>query len=144
MLAESVSSHPLAGQAQACGRLTQVDGPEGPTAPVVTTGSTQKKLDYISIILAPVHAILLCIKKKSPNCTCHPLRSAAVHGVFFAGQDGDRLSTANERQYSSSRAPVTDKQNATSSRVSSLQMTPTHSHSSRSSSSRSSCNEICS
>ena len=30
-------SHPLAGQAQACGRLTKADGPEGPMAPVETT-----------------------------------------------------------------------------------------------------------
>ena len=55
------------------GRLTQADGPEGPTTPVVTTGS-REKLDYISrfahIILAPVHAILLCIvpMKKTSNC----------------------------------------------------------------------------
>ena len=27
--------HPLAEQAQACGRLTQADGPEGPIAPIV-------------------------------------------------------------------------------------------------------------
>ena len=31
-------SHPLAGQAQACGRPTQVEGPGGPMAPVVATG----------------------------------------------------------------------------------------------------------
>ena len=31
-------SHPLAGQAQACGHPTQVDGPGGPIAPVVATG----------------------------------------------------------------------------------------------------------
>ena len=30
-------SHPLAEQAQACGRLTKADGPEGPMAPVETT-----------------------------------------------------------------------------------------------------------
>ena len=68
MLVGSVSPHPLAEQAQACGRLTQVDGPEGPIAPVVTTGyyfCSKKNLDYISrfmhIIFAPVRAILLCI-----------------------------------------------------------------------------------
>ena len=33
-----LQSHPLAGQAQACGRPTQVDGPGGPMAPVVATG----------------------------------------------------------------------------------------------------------
>ena len=31
-------SHPLAEQAQACGRLTKAEGPEGPMAPIVTTG----------------------------------------------------------------------------------------------------------
>ena len=30
--------HPLAGQAQACGRLTKAEGPEGPMAPAATTG----------------------------------------------------------------------------------------------------------
>ena len=52
MLVESVSPHPLAEEAQACGRLTQVDAPEGPIALL------KKKLDYISrlmpIILAPI------------------------------------------------------------------------------------------
>ena len=33
-----LQSHPLAGQAQACGHPTQVDGPGGPMAPVVATG----------------------------------------------------------------------------------------------------------
>ena len=32
-----LQSHPLAGQAQACGHPTQVDGLEGPMAPVVAT-----------------------------------------------------------------------------------------------------------
>ena len=31
-------AHPLAEQAQACGRLTEAEGPEGPIAPIVTTG----------------------------------------------------------------------------------------------------------
>ena len=35
-------SHPLAGQAQACGRLTQAEGPEDPIAPVGTSGSHKK------------------------------------------------------------------------------------------------------
>ena len=42
-----LQSHPLAGQAQACGRATQVDGPGGPMAPVVATGwyhCSKKKL----------------------------------------------------------------------------------------------------
>ena len=33
-----LQSHPLDGQAQACGQTTQVDGPGGPMAPVVATG----------------------------------------------------------------------------------------------------------
>ena len=40
---ESCSPHPLAGQAQACGRLRQEEGPEGAIAPVVTTGGYKKK-----------------------------------------------------------------------------------------------------
>ena len=39
---ESHNPHPLAEHAQACGRLTQAEGPEGPIAPVVTTGSHEK------------------------------------------------------------------------------------------------------
>ena len=34
---ESYSPHPLAEQAQSCGRLTQAEGQEGPIAPVETT-----------------------------------------------------------------------------------------------------------
>ena len=43
---ESYSPHPLAEQAQACGRLTQAEGPEGLVAPVVTTGSFEKNLEH--------------------------------------------------------------------------------------------------
>ena len=32
-------SHPLAEQDQACGRLKKAEGPEGPMAPIVTTGA---------------------------------------------------------------------------------------------------------
>ena len=41
-LSARVRTHPLAQQAQACGRLTQADGPEGPIALVGTIGSTHK------------------------------------------------------------------------------------------------------
>ena len=114
MLAGSFSPHPLAEQAQAYGRLTQI-------APVVTTGISvvrKKKLDYISrfahIILAPVHAILHCIVPKKKNLELYLsslrrgradrfciVRGTAVHGVLFAGQDGDR-----QTQQSSNRAHV--------------------------------------
>ena len=41
---ESYSPHPPAEKAQTYGRLAQAEGPEGPIAPVVTTGTyTQKK-----------------------------------------------------------------------------------------------------
>ena len=43
-LVESYSPHPLAEHAQAYGSLTQMEGPGGLTAPVVTTGSYKKKL----------------------------------------------------------------------------------------------------
>ena len=135
MLEESFSPHPLAEQAQACGRLTQVDGPEGPIAPVVTTGISvvREKLDYISrfahIILAPVHAILLCIvpKKKflelylrrgraNPFCI---VRGTAVHGVLFAGQDGDPQDSTKQQSSSRPRwvqlntgSPIIQKKNA--------------------------------
>ena len=58
------------------------------------------------------------------HCTCPSIQSA-------------------EHQCSSSRASATDEPNATLRRMSSLQMTPMHSHSSRSSSSRHSCKEVC-
>ena len=65
MLAESVSPHPLAEQAQACGSLTQADGRRDHWLLHLLK---KKKLDYISrfvhIILAPVHAVLLCIVPK--------------------------------------------------------------------------------
>ena len=80
-------SHPLAGQAQACGRSTQVDRPGGPDGtcrghwliPLL-----KKKIDYISrfvhVILAPVHAILLCIIQagNSPNYVRHPYAGALL------------------------------------------------------------------
>ena len=81
-----LQSHPLAGQAQACGHPTQVDGP-GPDGtcrghwliPLLT-----KKIDYISrfvhVILAPVHAILLCIiqARNSSNYVRHPYAGALL------------------------------------------------------------------
>ena len=53
--------HPLAEQAQARGRLTKAEGPEGPMAPIVTTGgyNVRKMLARHSCTVA--HANLLCI-----------------------------------------------------------------------------------
>ena len=36
-------SHPLAEQAQACARLTKVEGLEGPMAPIVTTRERERE-----------------------------------------------------------------------------------------------------
>ena len=77
-----LQSHPLAGQAQACGHPTQVDGRGARwhlSWPLADT-TAQKKLDYISrfvhVILAPVHAILLCIvqARNSSNFVSSSLR----------------------------------------------------------------------
>ena len=53
------------------------------------------------------------------------------------------LCMADKHQYSSLRASAADGQSATSDRVSSQQMTPMHSHSSRRSSSRPRLKEVC-
>ena len=42
-----LQSHPLVGPAQAFGRLTQAEGPEGPMAPVATTGSYKKAWNMV-------------------------------------------------------------------------------------------------
>ena len=80
-----LQSHPLAGQAQACGRPTQVDGPGGPDGTCrghCLIPLLKKEIDYISrfvhVILAPVHAILLCIiqARNSSNYVRHPYAGA--------------------------------------------------------------------
>ena len=74
-------------------------------------------------------------RPKSRSCHRKPLCTRAVLiSVSFK---------SDEHQYSSSRASATDEPNATLRRVSSLQMTPMHSHYSRSSSSRHSRKEVC-
>ena len=82
-----LQSHPLAGQAQACGHPTQVDGPGARwhlSWPLADTTAHKKKLDYISrfvhVILAPVHAILLCIvqARNSSNYVRHPYAGALL------------------------------------------------------------------
>ena len=95
--------------------------------------------------------------KSRSNCACHLAqgpRHISTHACHLAPTPCQSLYHSNlttlldlcmadEHQFSFSRASATDKQSATSSRVSSLQMTPTHSHSSRSSSSRHSRKEVC-
>ena len=71
-----------------------------------------------------------CCSKKKENTIC----ALTVPAQAFK---------SDEHQCSSSRASATDEPNATLRRMSSLQMTPMHSHSSRSSSSRHSCKEVC-
>ena len=86
MLVESVSPHPLAEQAQACGRLTLVDGPEGPIAPVVTTGyyfcSKKKKTltTFLDSCISSLRLSMLFFSVISPikNCTCHPCAGALL------------------------------------------------------------------
>ena len=41
-------SRPLAEQAQACGRLTEAEGPEGPMTPIVTTGGYSVEKSHTS------------------------------------------------------------------------------------------------
>ena len=74
-------------------------------------------------------------RPKSRSCHRKPLCTRAVLiSVSFK---------SDEHQYSSSKASASDEPNATLRRVSSLQVTPIHSHSSRSSSSRHSRKEVC-
>ena len=90
---------------------------------------SKKKTRYVFFLYMP---------KRRPKCrSCHrkPLCTRAVLiSVSFK---------SDEHQYSSSRASATDEPNATLRRVSSLQMTPIHSQTSRSSSSRHSRKEVC-
>ena len=82
----------------------------------------KKKTQYVLFLYMP---------KRRPNSrSCHRV----LISVSFK---------SDEHQYSSSKASATDEPNATLRRVSSLQMTPIHSHSSRSSSSRHSRKEVC-
>ena len=77
--------HPLAEQAQACGRLTKAEGPEGPIAPIVTTGghSWEKTAFLTRHPCTRGHAHLLCIaqRKKNSNSACHPC-ARAVRSLF--------------------------------------------------------------
>ena len=58
-------SQPLAEQAQACGRLTKAEGPEGPMAPIVTTGGY---LLWVHTCDALVHALLFALGE---GLQCH-------------------------------------------------------------------------
>ena len=88
-----------------------------------------RKTQYVLFLYMPKR------RPKSRSCHRKPLCTRAVLiSVSFI---------SDEHQYSSSRASATDEPNATLRRVSSLQMTPIHSHSSRSSSGRHSRKEVC-
>ena len=85
----------------------------------------KKKTQYVLFLYMP----------KSRSCHRKPLCTRAVLiSVSFK---------CDEHQCSSSKASATDEPNATLRRVSSLQMTPIHSQTSRSSSSRPSRKEVC-
>ena len=96
-------SHPLAGQAQACGRLTKGGWAGGArwhlSWPLADTTAQKKKLDYISrfvhVILAPVHAILLCIvqARNSSNFVRHPYAGAVLSDLHTQTLSEKRVET---------------------------------------------------
>ena len=110
---------------------------------LLETAHTQKKRRVISgaMLLKKKktrYVLFLYMPRRRPTSrSCHrkPLCTKAVLISVSFESDG--------HQYSSSRASATDEPNATLRCVSSLQMTPIHSHSSRSSSSRRSRKEVC-
>ena len=65
------ASHPLAWQAQACGRLTKAERLEGPMAPVVTTGGySVEKTILTRRPCTGGHANLLCIVQREKLELC--------------------------------------------------------------------------
>ena len=66
--------HPLAEQAQACGRLTKAEGPEGWTAPIVTFGGySWGKLHFSRVILAmPISVVQKKKRLHFSNCFRQP------------------------------------------------------------------------
>ena len=60
-------SHPLAEQALACGRLTKAEGPEGPMAPIVTTGCSTEKTRIVRVILVPRQCLSSPYHTKKPQ-----------------------------------------------------------------------------
>ena len=71
-----LQSHPLAGQAQACGRLTKGGSAGGPMAPIVTTGVLiveRKKNLLTRHLCARCHVNLsVSFHRRSTICACHP------------------------------------------------------------------------
>ena len=66
-------SHPLAEEAQACGRLTKAERPAGPMAPIVTTGVSSGKKKPFSRIILPLEAMLICsVSFHGKEDACHP------------------------------------------------------------------------
>ena len=84
-----------------------------------------------------------CTQKKNDVSSQGPCCSKKKENTICALTVPAQAFKSDEHQCSSSRASATDEPNATLRRMSSLQMTPMHSHSSRSSSSRHSCKEVC-
>ena len=62
-------SHPLAEQAQACGRLTEAEGPEGQMAPIVTTGgySVEKTFSHVILALGAMHICSVLFNGEEPR-----------------------------------------------------------------------------
>ena len=83
-----IHSHPLAEQAQACGRLTKAEGPECPIAPIVTTGGYSWEKTAFLTRHPCTGAMLICSVlfngKKTSNCACHPC--AGTMPIFSVSQ----------------------------------------------------------
>ena len=76
-------SHPLAGQARACGRLTKAEGLERTMAPIVTTGVSiagEKTFSHVILVLGG-HVNLFCIvPRKIVKLCVSSLRQG--HAIF--------------------------------------------------------------
>ena len=144
-------SHPLAGQAQACGRPTQVEGPGARwhlTWPLADTTAQKNSICACHPCACPCYSVSL--QAKTPrNYVRRPCAGVVlvliVSSLYVISNHSPILDLcmADKHQYSSSRASAADGQSTTSDRVSSQQMTPMHSHSSRRSSSRPRLKEVC-
>ena len=120
----------------------------------------KKKTRYVLSLYLPKHSNLPNINARlrehpqhdmCSHCTCPSIQICRTSMLVFESIRNTicaltvpaQAFKSAEHQCSSSRASATDEPNATLRRMSSLQMTPMHSHSSRSSSSRHSCKEVC-
>ena len=120
----------------------------------------KRKIRYVLSLYLPKHSNLPNINARlrehpqhdmCSHCTCPSIQICRTSMLVFESIRNTicaltvpaQAFKSAEHQCSSSRASATDEPNATLRRMSSLQMTPMHSHSSRSSSSRHSCKEVC-